>query len=102
MHGRGNDGYGGHAGVGYRYLHSAVDDRTRIVYSEILRDEQAVTAAAFWRRAAAWFASIGVRCERVITDNGSCYRSGLWHLACAATGTAVKKTRSTFSIPSQG
>jgi transposase InsO family protein len=79
--------------VGYRYLHTALDDRSRLVYSEILDDEQAVTAAAFWHRAVAWFARHGIRCERVITDNGSCYRSGLWHRACAATGTTVKKTR---------
>jgi transposase InsO family protein len=79
--------------VGYRFIHSALDDRTRLVYSEIHDDEQATTAAGFWRRAAAWFAEQGIACERVITDNGSCYRSGLWHQACAATGTAVKKTR---------
>ena len=79
--------------VGYRYLHTAIDDRTRLVYSEILDDEQAATAAAFWGRAVAWFATLGITCERVITDNGSCYRSGLWHRACAATGTKVKKTR---------
>ena len=79
--------------VGYRYLHTAIDDRTRIVYSEILTDEKADTAAGFWRRAAAWFGSLGITCERVITDNGSCYRSGRWYRACQATGTAVKKTR---------
>jgi len=79
--------------AGYRYIHTAIDDRTRIAYSEILRDEKAVTAAGFWKRAAAWYALIGITCERVITDNGSCYRSGLWHRACAETGTAVKKTR---------
>jgi transposase InsO family protein len=79
--------------AGYRYIHTAVDDRTRIVYSEILTDEQAVTAAEFWGRAAGWFASIGVAPQRVITDNGSCYRSGLWHRACQSTGTTVKKTR---------
>lgn len=93
LHGRGNDGVGGHSGAGYRYIHTALHDRTRLVYSEILDDERAVTAAAFWARAAAWFATIGIGCERVITDNGSCYRSGLWHQACAATGTAVRKTR---------
>jgi len=93
MHGRGNDGHGGHSGAGYRYIHTALDDRTRLAYSEILDDEQAATAAAFWARAAAWFAAHGVRCERVITDNGSCYRSGLWHRACASSNTTVKKTR---------
>lgn len=93
IHGRGNSPGGDHRGVGYRYIHSALDDRTRLVYSEIHTDEKAITAAGFWARAAAWFAAHGIRCERVITDNGSCYRSGLWHRACAQTGTAVKKTR---------
>jgi len=90
--GRGNDGHGGHFGAGYRYIHTALDDRTRIVYSEILDDEKAITAAGFWRRAAAWFQTIGIEPRRVLTDNGSCYRSGLWHRACHATGTKVTKT----------
>ena len=81
-----------HRSDGYRYIHTALDDRSRIIYSEILDDERAVTAAGFWRRAAQWFAKLGIRCERVITDNGSCYRSRLWHAACAATHTTVKKT----------
>ena len=79
--------------VGYRFLHSAIDDRSRIVYSEIHDDEQAVTAAGFWARAAAWYQSIGITPQRVITDNGSCYRSGLWHRSCTATGTTPKRTR---------
>jgi len=79
--------------TGYRYIHSALDDRTRLVYSEIHDDEQAITAVGFWHRAVAWFAAHGVTCERVLTDNGSCYKSRLWHQACAATNTTVKKTR---------
>jgi transposase InsO family protein len=79
--------------VGYRYIHTALDDRTRLVYSEIHTDEKAVTAVAFWGRAVAWFATHGITCERVISDNGSCYKSGLWHRACAETNTTVKKTR---------
>ena len=59
IHGRGNDGHHGHAGAGYRYIHTALDDRTRLVYSEIHADEQAATAAGFWSRAAAWFSAIG-------------------------------------------
>ena len=82
-----------HRRAGYRYIHSALDDRSRIVYSEILDDEQGKTAADFWERAAGWFEAIGIKCERVITDNGSCYRSGHWHRACKTTGTTVKKTR---------
>ena len=92
-HGRGNDATKGHSGAGYRYIHTALDDRSRLAYSEILNDEQSVTAAAFWARAAAWFNQRGISCERVITDNGSCYRSRLWHDACASTNTKVKKTR---------
>jgi transposase InsO family protein len=95
LHGRGYQGekatITGRAG--YRYIHTAIDDRTRIAYSEILNDEKATTAAGFWTRAAAWYQSIGIECQRVITDNGGCYKSGLWHRACAATGTKVKKTR---------
>ena len=93
LHGRGNDHYQRATQAGYRFIHTAVDDRTRMAYSEILDDEQAITAARFWARAHAWFTSLGIRCERVITDNGSCYRSRLWHQACDATGTTVKKTR---------
>jgi transposase InsO family protein len=81
------------SGAGYRFLHSALDDRSRLVYSEILDDERAVTAAAFWKRANAWFNQHGITCQRVITDNGSCYRSRLWLDTCTHTGTAVKKTR---------
>jgi transposase InsO family protein len=61
--------------VGYAYVHSAVDGYSRTAYSEILHDEQGVTAAGFWRRAQAFFAELGIAVERVLTDNGSCYRS---------------------------
>ena len=60
---------------GYGYIHSAVDDHSRLAYSEILGDERKETAAAFWRRAQAWFADHGIEVEEVLTDNGSCYRS---------------------------
>ena len=90
LHGR---GVNEHLKVGYRYIHTAIDDRTRLVYSEILDDELGLTAAEFWIRAEAWFTLMGVRCERVITDNGACYKSMHWIKACTATGTTVKKTR---------
>jgi transposase InsO family protein len=60
---------------GYRYLHHAVDDYSRVAYSEILDDERKETAAAFWKRANEFFASIGISVTAVMTDNGSCYRS---------------------------
>jgi len=65
-----------HTKVGYAFVHSAVDGFSRLAYSEVLPDEQAITAAAFWRRADAFFAELGIVVERVLTDNGGCYRSG--------------------------
>ena len=79
--------------AGYRFIHTAIDDRTRLAYSEILDDEQAATAAGFWRRARAWFAAQGVTIERCLTDNGSCYRSRLWAAALTETGVTHKRTR---------
>ena len=69
---------------GYAYLHHAVDDHSRLAYSEILADERKETAAGFWRRARAFFASHGITVRRVLTDNGACYRSMLWATTLAA------------------
>ena len=67
--------------VGYAFVHSAVDAHSRLAYSEVLNDEQGVTAAGFWRRAQAFFAAHDIVVERVLTDNGSCYRSRDFALA---------------------
>jgi transposase InsO family protein len=64
--------------IGYWYIHNAVDDCTRLGYSELLTDERKETAAAFWVRANAYFNSVGITVRRVLTDNGSCYRSKLF------------------------
>jgi transposase InsO family protein len=63
------------ARIGYAFVHSAVDGYTRLAYSEVLADEQATTAIAFWARAEAFFGAHGITIERILTDNGSCYRS---------------------------
>jgi transposase InsO family protein len=63
------------SGVGHSFLHSAIDDRSRLVYSEILSNEKKETAASFWERASEFYASHGITVLRVMTDNGSCYRS---------------------------
>lgn len=67
--------------IGYVFIHAAVDAYTRLAYAEALPDEQGATAAAFWPRAAAFFASHGITVKRVLTDNGSCYRSRHWAAA---------------------
>ena len=77
------------AKVGYAFVHSAVDGYSRIAYSEVLADEQGVTAAEFWTRAAMFFATLGVVIERVMTDNGPCYRSSKFN---DALGEHVKHT----------
>jgi transposase InsO family protein len=92
-HGRGNVAKSRRARAGYRYLHTVLDDRTRIAYSEILSDEQGDTAAAFWHRAYRWFTAHGITIERALTDNGSCYRSRPWTQALNDTGVTHKRTR---------
>ncbi|MET9425799.1 IS481 family transposase [Streptomyces sp. NPDC006540] len=79
--------------VGYSYLHTAVDDHSRLAYSEILTDEKKETATGFWTRAHAFFTQAGITVERVLTDNGSCYRSRDWRDLLAAAGIAHKRTR---------
>jgi transposase InsO family protein len=71
--------------VGYAFVHSAVDGYSRLAYSEVLADEQGATAAAFWIRAAAFFAEHGIAVERVLSDNGSCYRSNAFRAALGST-----------------
>jgi hypothetical protein len=61
--------------LGYDYLHIAVDDRSRVAYVEAHRAESKETAAGFMTRAIDWFADHGITVERVMTDNGNCYRS---------------------------
>ena len=78
-------------GQGYSYLHTAVDDHSRLAYSELLADERQETAAAFWTRANAHFAGCGITVHRVLTDNGSCYRSRAF--ATALGDIAHKRTR---------
>ncbi|WP_431935472.1 IS481 family transposase [Micromonospora sp. RP3T] len=82
-----------HPVIGYAYLHTAIDDHSRLAYTEILNDERKETAAAFWQRAHAWFASCGITVRRVITDNGSCYKSFLWRDTLHTAGISMKKTR---------
>jgi transposase InsO family protein len=60
---------------GYHFLHTALDAHSRLAYSELLADERKDTAAEFWKRANAWFAQCGITVRKVLTDNGSCYRS---------------------------
>jgi transposase InsO family protein len=80
-------------GIGWEYVHVAIDDATRLVYVEVLADEKAATAVGFLRRAVAHFASLGIQVERLMTDNGSAYRATIHALACKALGIKHLRTR---------
>jgi len=79
--------------VGWEFCHVCVDDATRLAYVEVLEDERGQTAAGFLKRAVAWFASMGIAVERVMSDNGSCYRSAAHAAACRALGLRHLRTR---------
>jgi len=80
-------------GVGWDFLHVAIDDASRLAYSEILPDERQESAVAFLGRALAWFTGLGVTVERVMTDNGSAYLSHAFRDACRTAGLKHKRTR---------
>jgi transposase InsO family protein len=79
--------------IGWDYVHIAIDDATRLAYVEVLSDEKATTAIGFLRRAVEHYRSYGVQIERVITDNGSAYRSTLHAIACRTIGIRHLRTR---------
>jgi transposase InsO family protein len=79
--------------TGWDYVHVAIDDATRLAYAEVLADEKASTAAGFLRRALAFYQRHGITVERVLTDNGSPYRSTIHALACRALGVRHLRTR---------
>lgn len=79
--------------IGYCYVHSAVDDHSRLAYSEIHDDERAATAAQFWRRARGFFANHGITVRAVLTDNGPCYHSRDWLTEVLAGGAAPRFIR---------
>jgi transposase InsO family protein len=83
----------GRPNLGYCYVHSAVDGYSRLAYCEALDDETAATALAFWTRARAFFAGHGITVERVLTDNGSAYRSHAWRDQHQQLGIRHSRTR---------
>lgn len=79
--------------MGYAFVHTVIDDHSRVAYAEVHDDETAVTATAVLRNAVAWFADRGVATERVLSDNGSAYVSHLWRDTCAELGIKHSRTR---------
>jgi transposase InsO family protein len=80
-------------GIGWEFLHVCIDDCSRAAYVEVLPDERSVTVVGFLRRALTWFARRGVVVQRILTDNGSAYRSRLMAAACRARRLGQRFTR---------
>jgi len=80
-------------GVGWEFVHVAIDDASRLAFSQILPDERQESAIAFLRAAVAYYASLGVEVARVMTDNGACYKAHAFRDACRDLGLRHIRTR---------
>jgi transposase InsO family protein len=80
-------------GIGWEFVHVAIDDASRIAFCQVLPDEKKESAVAFLEAALAYYASLGVTVERVMTDNGSCYRSKAFASACRTLGVKHIRTK---------
>ncbi len=80
-------------GIGWEYVHVAIDDHSRLAYSEVLADETGETTAGFLQRAVAWYAAQGIAVERLLTDNGSAYRSTVFATAALTLGISQRFTQ---------
>jgi hypothetical protein len=89
----GRRGIAGDLTTGSAFVHTVIDDHSRVAYAEIHDDERAETAIGVLQRAVSWFADRGVTVERVLSDNGSAYRSHAWRYACTDLGISPKFTR---------
>ena len=79
--------------IGTAFVHTVIDDHSRVAYAEIHDDETAATAIGVLRNAVDWFTARGITVERVLSDNGSAYRSHAWRDTCAELGITPKRTR---------
>jgi transposase InsO family protein len=82
-----------HLGIGWEFVHVCIDDASRIAFSQVMKDEKKESAVAFLKAAVAYYASLGVRTERVMTDNGSSYRSKAFARTCKMLGPKHIRTK---------
>jgi transposase InsO family protein len=80
-------------GIGWEFVHVCIDDASRIAFSRVLKDEKKASAVAFLKAAIAYYTSLGVKVVRVMTDNGSCYRSRAFAKACKRLGLKHIRTK---------
>jgi transposase InsO family protein len=82
-----------HHGIGWEFVHVCIDDASRVAFSRVMKDQRKESAVAFLEAAVSYYASLGVKIERVMTDNGSCYRSRDFGRACKRLGLKHILTR---------
>jgi transposase InsO family protein len=82
-----------HLGIGWEFVHVCIDDASRIAFSRVMKDERKASAIAFLEAAVAYYASLGIKVERVMTDNGSCYLSRDFAKACKKLGLKHIRTK---------
>ena len=80
-------------GIGWEFVHVCIDDASRIAFSRVMRDEKKASAVAFLKAAVAYYASLGITVQRVMTDNGSCYKSFAFARACKCLGLKHIRTK---------
>jgi transposase InsO family protein len=86
-------GQSNNRGVGWEFVHVAIDDASRIAFSRVMKTERRGCAIAFLKAAVAYYASLGITAERVMTDNGSCYKAFAFRRACKRLGLRHIRTR---------
>ncbi len=86
-------GHSNSRGVGWEYVHVCIDDHSRIGFADIMPDQKKQSTIAFLKAAVAYYASIGVKVERVMTDNGSCYKFFAFRRACRRLGLHHTRTK---------
>lgn len=82
-----------HHGIGWEFVHVCIDDHSRVAFVQVMADQRKESAVAFLQAAVAYYATLGVRIGRVMTDNGSCYRSKAFRTSCARLGLRQIFTR---------
>ena len=82
-----------HLGIGWEFVHVCIDDASRIAFSRVMKNERKESAVAFLEAAVAYYASLGVKVERVVTDNGSCYLSRTFGQTCKKLGLKHIRTK---------
>ena len=84
-------------GYGWEYVHVCIDDASRIAFTQIHPDEKAHSAVAHLRAAAAYYEGLGIKVQRVMTDNGPCYKSGAFAQACKGAGPEARPDQALYA-----